>query len=475
MVFASEVFIFTFLPLFLLVYYAAPVRFRSHVILVGSYVFYGWWRIDFLFLMMASTLWVYGFGHLIHRAGDDRAAAKRMMAVGIAGCLATLGFFKYFGFFTSSLEGLTGSAPGSLTIVHVILPIGISFYLFHSISYLVDVYRGDAPPARSLVDFAAFISLFPHLVAGPILRYKDLSDQFANRTYTVDKFAEGVRRFGIGLAKKVLIADTVAPLADAMFAIHDPTMAESWAGAIAYAVQLYFDFSGYSDMAVGLALMLGFRFVENFHFPYTSRSITDFWRRWHISLSLWLRDYLYIPLGGNRKGSARTYVNLFLTMLLGGLWHGANWTFVIWGAWHGGWLAVERRLGLDRTRVGFGHAAAVLSTFVLVVLGWVMFRSPDVATAFRVYEGMVGMNGLSIRPDVAWQISREALAFTVFGLALAFAEPAVSRFGNRLASGAGAAAVSASTAGALAVGILCLVSVLRISEQATAPFLYFQF
>ena len=270
------------------------------------------------------------------------------MQIGVAGNLVTLGIFKYFNFGIDSLNAvLNASGINSIEALRFILPIGISFHIFQCISFLIDIYRKDAVPPKRVIDFLAFMTLFPQLIAGPVLRYKDLADQFIARTHTLDKFSLGAYRFMTGFAKKVLIADTVADLVDKTFSLNDPSTADAWLGALAYAVQLYFDFSGYSDMAIGLGMMMGFRFIENFNHPYISRSITEFWKRWHISLSTWLRDYLYIPLGGNRKGPVRTYINLFVTMLLGGFWHGANWTFILWGAFHGGILAAERALKRD--------------------------------------------------------------------------------------------------------------------------------
>ena len=366
MVFSSETFLFLFLPLFLALYYLTPFRYRSALILAGSWTFYGWWRIDFLGLLILTTLWTYLFGRLI-AANLGTRRATLACALGTAGCLGVLGVFKYLNFFIDSFAALLGTDAAGLGIHwHLILPIGVSFYVFQSISYLVDVYRRDASATVNFFDFAAFISLFPQLVAGPILRFKDLEDQFRDRTHTAAKFADGMALFALGLAKKVLIADSLAPLADLAFSTPDPSALLAWLGALAYTLQLYFDFSGYSDMAIGLGLMMGFRFMQNFDTPYISASITEFWRRWHISLSVWLRDYLYIPLGGNRISERRTYINLMTVMVLGGLWHGANWTFVIWGFWHGGWLALERWMGWSmrpRTlaRVGF--------TMLLVLLG----------------------------------------------------------------------------------------------------------
>ena len=475
MVFSSETFLFLFLPIFLAAYYLTPAKYRNTTLLIESYAFYGWWRVDFLALLVANTLWAYVFSLLVGRyQGTPRA--KLFVGIGVAGHLALLGVFKYLNFFIDSFAELWGTTPEGLGMHwRLLLPIGISFYVFHSISYLVDVYRRDATPSRNIIDFAAFLALFPQLVAGPILRYKDLAPQFAARTHSWDLFNAGWQRFLIGLAMKVLIADSVAPLADAMFSLPNPTMAESWLGALAYTMQLYFDFAGYSHMAIGLALMIGFRFAENFNMPYISRSITEFWRRWHISLSVWLRDYLYIPLGGNRKGVVRTYVNLFLVMLLGGLWHGANWTFILWGVWHGGILVVERLTGYDKTSPTLWWSLPL--TFVAVVIGWVTFRAPDVGNAFAMYAGMFGFNGVGLRPEVAWMVSREAL--TVLGLAIAItiAEPRLRHFWEpQISVGPdGTAVASTGLVKAVSLSALAVLCLMRLAEQTYSPFLYFQF
>ena len=302
MVFSSETFLFLFLPLFLAIYYLTPARGRSMVILFASYLFYGWWRFDFLLLLFLTTLWTFCIGLMI-RQTLDTPRARIWCTIGVAGCLAVLGVFKYLNFFIDSFAELIGTDAAGLGVHwRLILPIGVSFYVFHSISYLVDVTRKDAEATLKFFDFAAFISLFPQLVAGPILRFKDLADQFTHRTHSLPMFADGLALFIVGLGKKVLLADTIAPLADVAFATPDPTAGLAWLGSLAYMMQLYFDFSGYSDMAVGLGLMMGFRFRKNFDMPYISRSITEFWRRWHISLSVWLRDYLYIPWAATGSG-----------------------------------------------------------------------------------------------------------------------------------------------------------------------------
>jgi alginate O-acetyltransferase complex protein AlgI len=467
-VFSSESFLFLFLPVFLVVYYLTPLRFRSYPILAGSYLFYAWWRVDFLGLLFLTTCFAYVVGQQIakHRG---TSLGKTFLVIGAVGCLGVLGVFKYLNFFIDSFATLLGTDPAGLGIHwHLILPIGISFYIFQALSYLIDVYRGDATADAKFVDFAAFIALFPQLIAGPILRYKDLEDQFREREHSVELFCDGLMRFLIGLGKKVILADAVAPLADLAFATENPGMALAWAGAAAYTLQLYFDFSGYSDMAIGLGKMMGFRFLENFRFPYISLSITEFWRRWHISLSNWLRDYLYISLGGNRKGVARTYANLILVMVLGGLWHGANWTFVLWGLWHGGLLAAERFVGWDRTAKTYWYALPLTLTFVLI--GWVMFRATHVGEAFEVYGGMIGMNGLIGDPAVWASVTRESLALALLAAFVVYLEPRIDvYFAAHNQSG------GVQLAATMAVLVIGAVTILKLAEQSFSPFLYFQF
>ncbi len=332
MVFSSNIFLFAFLPLFLLCYYLVPTRARSALILAFSYAFYAWWRPEFLGLLVGVTVVSHWFALAIEATADERRR-YHLLTAGVISNLLALGYFKYANFGIDSLNALlAGLGVNAVDFTRVILPIGLSFYIFHAISYLVDIYRREVPPAHNMIDFAAFIALFPHLIAGPVLRYHLLAEQFRSRVHSLERFARGCTIFMVGFCNKVLIADPVAPLVNAAFSAPSPTLADSWMGTLAYTVQLFFDFNGYSGMAIGLALMIGFVFPENFNDPYLSHSITDFWKRWHMSLSNWLRVYLYFGLGGNRQGIARTYINLFVTMLLGGLWHGANWTFALWGA-----------------------------------------------------------------------------------------------------------------------------------------------
>jgi len=470
-VFSSSVFLFLFLPCFLAAYYLTPERYRSWTILAGSTAFYGWWRVDFLALLLGVSVWSWAWARVNVAAVGK--AKRRALAVGITGNLGALAYFKYWNFGVDNLNALlTAAGVSPLELGRVLLPIGISFYVFQAISYLVDVHRGDAPPEKSLVSFAAFISLFPQLIAGPVLRYKDLADQFQQREHSLDRFAEGARRFMVGFCMKVLVADVAAPVADHIFGLTSPSFAEAWLGTLAYTVQLFFDFAGYSHMAIGLGLMMGFRFIENFDQPYISGSITEFWRRWHISLSSWLRDYLYIPLGGNRKGPRRTYVNLLLTMLLGGLWHGAAWTFLLWGAWHGLWLSIERHRRHRLTPGGLDHPLAMARTMLLVMVGWVMFRAPDVGGALDIYTGMLGLNGLGIRDTVAWQLPVSGMLATLIGLLLVYSRPLLER--TSVARAHGLKAVAPGLAQLL---VVCgfVLAVLRLGALQHSPFLYFQF
>ena len=461
MVFSSNIFLFAFLPFFLACYYLTPGSAKSALILVFSYVFYAWWRPEFLAILVGVTIVTYGFALAIGAETDDRQR-HFLLTAGVTANLLALGYFKYANFGIDSLNAAfisVGLAPIEFT--RALLPIGLSFYIFHAISYLIDIYRREAPLARNLIDFAAFIALFPHLVAGPVLRYHLLAEQFRSRTHSLEHFSRGCVVFMVGFCKKVLIADTVAPLADTAFSASAPTLADAWLGAVAYTVQLFFDFSGYTDMAIGLALMIGFVFPENFNDPYVSRSITEFWKRWHMSLSNWLREYLYVSLGGNRKGMVRTYINLFLTMLLGGLWHGANWTFVVWGAWHGGILILERYWEQRFGKPFLPGWMRVIKTMLLVMVGWVLFRAADMSGAIRMFKGMLGINGVPFSASVEWQVTPDRLGILLLGIALVYAMPWLRR-------------TQGSCARYLLVPLF-LWAVATLSSQSFTPFLYFQF
>ncbi|NPV47744.1 MAG: MBOAT family protein [Armatimonadetes bacterium] len=407
MVFSSHLFLFYFLPTALALYYTCPWRWRSLLLTVLSYIFYGWANPWFVFLMLVSTAIDYCAGQFIcgrwtipwcrgeEPAGPGLPSARQRKTALVASMvsnLSLLGFFKYLGFAQTNLNYLLHLfGHEGVRVFEVVLPVGISFYTFQSMSYAIDLYRGHAKPARDFLDFACYVSLYPQLVAGPIVRYQDLADQLVERQHTVGQFAQGVLFLAFGLAKKILLANPMGEVADAAFGASALTPLQAWTGVLGYAFQIYFDFSGYSDMAIGLGLMLGFRFKRNFDLPYISQSITEFWRRWHISLSTWLRDNLYIPLGGNRLGPRRTYINLAAVMLLGGLWHGAQWTFVIWGAIHGALLALERWHGKTTLYARLPRPLPTLLTFGLVLITWVFFRAESLPAALQYLGSMFGL------------------------------------------------------------------------------------
>ncbi len=391
MVFSSYLFIFFFLPLALLGYYAAPKKLRHLALTIFSYIFYGWANPWFCLLMLFNTSVDYTNGRLM---GAYPARKKLFVTISIVCDLAILGFFKYFNFgldnYNATMAALGIPEAQYLGFFRVVLPLGISFYTFQSMSYVIDVYRGDAKVVTNFIDYACYVSMFPQLVAGPIIRFQDVADQLRERTLTWEKFARGTSFFMLGMAKKVLLANPCGKIADTTFNTGDLSCFDAWYGAVAYAFQIYFDFSGYSDMAIGLGLMLGFVFAKNFDSPYRSKSITEFWRRWHLSLSTWLRDYLYIPLGGNRKGSVRTYINLALVMLLGGLWHGASWNFLIWGGIHGGYLAFERAQGKESIYHKLPALLQIVITFFIVLIAWVFFRADTLPDAAQYLKCMFG-------------------------------------------------------------------------------------
>ena len=397
MLFNSYVFCLLFLPLVLAGWWWLPgTRPRLGFLILASYLFYGWWDWRFVPLMLLSTSADYLAGGYLARS-QSPARRRTCLILLLAFNLGILGVFKYFDFFTGTLNGL-GALLGvavDLPLLHLVLPVGISFYTFNSISYTIDIYRGRLAPARGFLEFAAFVAMFPHLIAGPIVRYADMAPQLEDVPRRPDRAAwtMGLWFLVLGLAKKVLLADALAeqivtPLWHQWASLDS---GEAWLATLGYTLQIYFDFSGYSDMAVGLAFLLGFRFPQNFNSPYRAANISEFWRRWHMSLSFWLRDYLYIPLGGSEGGATRAARNLLLVMFLGGLWHGAAWTFVLWGLYHGLLLAGHAWCRRHALVPRAGSLAALL-TFVLVMVGWVLFRSPSVAVAGHLLAVMGGMS-----------------------------------------------------------------------------------
>lgn len=389
MVFSSMVFIWGFLPILLIFYFISPKKIRNYILLVFSLLFYAWGEPKYIILMLVSILANYLFGLLIARKRPRKKDYQRkiVLVLSILFNLGLLGFFKYSNFFIDNLNNVFGL---SIHTLNVALPIGISFYTFQIMSYVIDLYRKEIKVQKNILNLALYISFFPQLIAGPIVKYRDIEKQLKSRTITVEKFAYGIKRFIYGLGKKVILANNLALIADLIFdsGANTITTPYAWLGIIAYSLQIFFDFSGYSDMAIGLGSMFGFTFMENFNLPYLSSSITEFWRRWHISLSTWFKEYLYIPLGGNRKGKKRTYLNLWIVFLATGIWHGAAWTFVIWGILHGLFIFIER-LGfkkfLDNHKI-IGH----IYTLFAVLIGWVFFRAETIGEAMTYLATMFG-------------------------------------------------------------------------------------
>ncbi|MEO7117635.1 MAG: MBOAT family protein [Candidatus Limnocylindrales bacterium] len=475
MVFSSLTFLFFFLPVVIGLYYLAPRRWRNGVLAAASLAFYIWGAGSLVVLLLGSIVANYGFGLWIERAVDrgGPSSSRLPLAAAVAMNLGMLFVFKYAVFASAQLGrvfGFLGAPP--LPVLEIFLPIGISFYTFHALSYLIDIRRGTARHLRSPIDFALYITFFPQLIAGPIVRFHEIRDQLVSRSESVERFAAGVYRFGHGLAKKVLIADTVAPIADAAFAA-DPSelgTAAAIIGVVAYAVQLYFDFSGYSDMALGLAQMFGIRLPENFDRPYASRSITEFWRRWHMSLSRWFRDYLYIPLGGNRGSPLTTYRNLVVVFVAVGLWHGANWTFLAWGLYHGTLLLVERALGIGRTSSEGPSRLAWARTVVLVLGGWILFRAIGLGAAAG-YAAALLRPGVPLPAPMVEALDPLASIALIIGC-LSVLIPRDWVTGLRLER------EDTRWAWALrgAVGLIALpLALLFTMTTAFSPFLYFQF
>jgi alginate O-acetyltransferase complex protein AlgI len=471
LVFSAPTFLFLFLPGVLLLTALAPVRSRNALLLAASLLFYAWGEMVHVVVMLFSIAFNYAAGRLIG-AARDTTLRRLALGLGVGGNLALLALFKYGQFFWENAAGLALSLgipwptePPALLPSH--LPIGISFFTFQALSYVVDVYRGDAEVQRSATRLALFIALFPQLIAGPIVRYRRLAPQLANRSVGLGDFAEGARRFTIGLGKKVLIANSLAVPADDIFALPAAELGATvaWFGLACYALQIYFDFSGYSDMAIGVGRMLGFRFPENFDLPYTARSVTEFWRRWHISLSTWFRDYLYIPLGGNRRGAARTYANLLIVFVLCGLWHGASWSFVVWGLFHGAFLVLERA-GLGRALAGLKPVWQHLYLLLVVSLAWVFFRTEGLAEAYAYLGALVSLPSSYLIVDFADVETLTILAAGIVGSG--------RWWRGRLGwlRGGAPLPMAASTAGLAALLIACGM---KLADRTYDPFIYFRF
>jgi alginate O-acetyltransferase complex protein AlgI len=477
MVFSSPTFLFLFLPAVLLATWAAPTPLRRFVLLAASLGFYAWGVQEFLLVIVGSTLIDWALARGIARRHDPGGSrsARWLLLAGLTQNLGLLAYFKYGGFASEQAARLTDllglGSPGTLEVV---LPIGISFFTFEKISYLVDVWRGDVKARRDPFDVLLFVALFPRSIAGPIVRLREIQHELRRPQPTLEGIGEGSVRFSQGLAKKVLIADQIAPVADACFASAGQgtlSLTAAWLGALAYSLQLYFDFSGYSDMAIGIARMLGFKLPENFNRPYSAVSVTDFWRRWHMTLSRWFRDYVYIPLGGNRGNERATTRNLLIVFGLTGLWHGAAWAFVIWGFYHGAWLILERRFGwraLDG-QVRFVVLRRALLVLIVVV-GWVMFRAESMGLALDYYRAMLTPS-LGLTPEIAGALGEQA-RLTLAIACLVFLLPREPKERWLRTPNPSAAALVARTA----LVVVALPYALAMAFSSTfSPFLYFQF
>jgi len=497
--FTQPSFLFLFLPVLLALYFAQSGRVHAAwgnwLLLIASVLFYASGGGAFTWLMLASIAFNYAMAIAVDRR-RGRPSARRFVGAAVAVNLTVLGVFKYANFFADNVNSLflaLGVHP--IVVPRVLLPIGISFFSFHAISYVVDVYRRDATAQKSPVHAALYLLLFPQLIAGPIIRYREIADQLAARVVTLDTFAGGVKRFIVGLAKKVLIANVVAQTADAIFGmpIDRLSAAHAWLGLVCYTLQIYFDFSGYSDMAIGLGAMFGFRFPENFRWPYIAATVQEFWRRWHISLSSWFRDYLYVPIGGSRVSPARTYVNLVTVFFLCGLWHGASWNFVVWGLWHGLFLVVERVLahtnlrdvsdrsdtGLTRVRPPYMPVVdwpvwSHLYTLLVVMIGWVFFRAETLAGAVGYLKAMFGATAAGPWPySVAWFLKPDLLV----ALAAGFigSTPWVPALARTIEMRRPALVPPASFASVATLVVLLVASIMQVASGTYNPFIYFRF
>jgi alginate O-acetyltransferase complex protein AlgI len=479
-VFSSVIFIFYFLPVFLLGYYVSG--WRAGALLLGSAVFYVWGEGGYVFLLLALILLNYGGSRWLDRMAAPRARLA-VLAIVVVVDFAVLGFFKYSEFLAENLNHLAGRRL--VPEIHQALPLGISFFTFQLVSYVVDVQRGAVKVERDLTRFAAYILMFPHLIAGPIVRYADIRDEMHAERRRTGHLGLGVQYFIVGLCQKVLVANTVAPLADHAFGLDMAKLdaTNAWLGVWAYTLQIYFDFCGYSNMAIGLAFLLGFTFPKNFDYPYIAQSITDFWRRWHMSLSSWFRDYVYIPLGGNRHGLAQTVRNLLIVFFLTGLWHGAAWRFIVWGLYHGAFLMLERfGLGrlLDRSPRVVRHAYAVL----VVMVGWVFFRADSLPQALH-YLAAMGSPGAFAAPDAALSILLNAQTLAALGFGTLLSAPLLPAMLQRLRTPRAepprpdlpprleTRSVHAMPIPLLAAGFV--LSVAMLVGSTLNPFLYFRF
>lgn len=478
MLFTSYIFLFAFLPVLLVVYTATPRPLKNTLLAIFSLFFYFWGEVAYTWVFLLSVAFNYFAGIWI---GNATAILKsRLLIVACVANLCLLAYFKYANFIADNLSILLGAAGyRALQLEKVHLPIGISFITFHALSYLIDIKRGTSTKQKNPMDVLLYLALFPQLIAGPIIRYNQIAEQIGRRSSSIASVYYGLRRFGFGLAKKVLIANQLSVIADYMFNAQADSLTapQAWLGIVAYSLQLYFDFSGYSCMAIGLAMMFGFHFPENFNYPYISRSIQEFWRRWHISLSSWFRDYLYIPLGGNRVGTLRTYFNLVLVFFLCGLWHGASWNFVIWGLFHGGFLVLERAClakPLERLWAPLSHGY----TMLVFMVAWVFFRANDLPHALAYLSSMAGYGAdVPTGYNVAYFLTPDITV--VFVVALLLAAPVWPRMDaviqKKINTSRALIAAPLQLLDGVWMTTLFGVCLLYLNESSYNPFIYFRF
>lgn len=475
MLFSSPIFLFLFLPLTLFIYYIAPKKVKNFILLSLSLGFYTWGEKELVILIILSALIDFSAGLII-----NYGKRKLGLILSIIFNLSILFYFKYSDFvFSNLVEILQNFNIESLTanrFANVVLPLGISFYTFQTMSYTIDVYRGDVKANKNFIDFATYVSLFPQLIAGPIVRYSHIEKEIKNRTVSYKLFSEGIERFIIGLAKKMIIANNCAFLVDGIFNMptNESSALITWLGVIAYSFQIYFDFSGYSDMAIGLGKMFGFNFPENFNYPYISKSIQEFWRRWHITLSSWFKDYLYIPLGGNRKGPLRTYFNLFFVFFVTGLWHGASWTFVIWGMSHGLFIVLEK-LGLKKELNKLGATISLIYTLFIVNITWPIFRSDTISEAFNYIKMMFNFKTETNYDYLFFYLSKEIIIVLI--LAIIFSTPIHRQLKNYLITlnTSSTKYKLIETLRIITLFVLLSISYIYIATDSYNPFIYFRF
>ena len=465
MIFSSPDFIMLFLPMFLAAYFVTPKVARNITLCLGSWMFYLWWKPIYLPLIIGITFVAWFFGRAIERANSQRR--PQLLALSILIVLGCLMYFKYANLFVATLNSLLQSINfNALEWEAIVLPIAISFTVLQAISYLIDVHRGIVAAQRSFISFSAYLDMFPHLIAGPILRYSSIDRALIRRETNFADFAAGSRRFMLGFSMKVLIADSLAPLVERAFSLHQPSFVDAWLGNFAFALQIYFDFAGYSAMAIGLGRMLGFPYPENFRDPYLATTVQDFWRRWHISLSTWLRDYLYIPLGGSRRGDVRTYFNLLITMAIGGLWHGASWAFLFWGLIHGSALAVARLW--SRRGIALPAILSYPLTLFVVLIAWTPFRAGSWQTALSMLKGQFGFNGIPLGDEMALALHPIELWWLTAGTAAVAWPAAAARLPARLSR-------QREWWSALWPVALFIYAITVMMSRQTLPFLYFRF